>query len=431
MKRRRSVHPAAVASVLVWLLQLTDGFLATPTPSFFHSKKSSFSSSPELCLSSSSSDNDDINSIRRILEASWNSDMMGTVPSDPKDAAKEAFAGMLSATEDGKEGLFFVDLRLPIYDITQGSEMYDEVTAVEYCIELSKCLRGQSAIIVRDSKVLDTVQRVLDRRKETPPRAESSELKTMLEDQSEKDDGEDLETSATSSMSGEDIDDFRQQLMKNWDAPSDKEDDNGSDNSSNQLRVDEEESNTFEENKDNEEEDEEEEPVEDLIRYRLLKFFGHDDIISDGADMLTDVVNAVRKNALPTQEEENIIILSALSREEMVAVRSLVSKYRGSKQIVLVNSKLDPLPKELQGGETVYSILPLMAKPRDPTPDSSVVVPKVVVLRRYPRDWELYVDVGDGFELADSADAKIANKSGPPASWVSEATQKFLRRKIK
>ena len=83
-----------------------------------------------------SSSNDELESMRRLLESSWNSDAMGEVPSDVNAGANEAYSAILSASDRGIN-IFFVDLLLPSYDVTQGSNLYDEVLSVEYCIALS------------------------------------------------------------------------------------------------------------------------------------------------------------------------------------------------------------------------------------------------------------------------------------------------------
>jgi hypothetical protein len=142
------------------------------------------------------------------------------------------------------------------------------------------------------------------------------------------------------------------------------------------------------------------------------------------------VVNALRLNALSEEDENNLIILSAVSREEMVAVRILVDKYEGEKNIILVNCKLDPLPNELRRGETVYSILPLLAKQKGGgNNDDAPAPPKIVVMRRNPSNWEVFVDVGDGFQLAETV--SVVNERtarGPPMDWVTNSVQRYLRR---
>ena len=153
--------------------------------------------------------------------------------------------------------------------------------------------------------------------------------------------------------------------------------------------------------------------------------------------MLDDVVKAVQTNAQPSEDEETIIILSPISREEMVAVRSLVAKYEGKKKIILVNSHLEPIPRELRQAETVYSVLPLVANIRksgvnifaSQNAEEEALPPKVVVMRRYPRDWEVYVDIGHGFELAGSAPAGSVDKKGPSIEWIAGSVKRFLQSK--
>jgi mannose/fructose-specific phosphotransferase system component IIA len=59
--------------------------------------------------------------MRRLLEASWNIETMGAVPTNPEDAADAAATSIQSAVDNG-ESLFFVDLLLPSYDISQGKK---------------------------------------------------------------------------------------------------------------------------------------------------------------------------------------------------------------------------------------------------------------------------------------------------------------------
>jgi hypothetical protein len=164
-----------------------------------------------------------------------------------------------------------------------------------------------------------------------------------------------------------------------------------------------------------------------LKRYRLSSLFGSSNI-SQGAYMMENVAEALRANALLEEEEENLIILSAISREEMIAVRILAAKYANQKSIVLVNCKLDPLPRELLGAQTVYSILPLILRRKDDGQSSGdkTSQPKVVVLRRYPKDWEVYMDVGSGFQLAATAPSNQRNERGPTMEWVDEVVRRYL-----
>jgi hypothetical protein len=369
--------------------------------------------------------------MRKLLEASWDADTMGQVPSDATVAANEAYSSILTAMDNGVS-IFFVDLLLPTYDITQGTNLYDEVLAVEYCIELSKCMKGKSSILVRDDKTLQAVDRILDARERDALIADYVDEKIEDEDDDE-DDLEKDEDSLDSDFSDDlsDMDDeadqseellgattdaesFRLQLMSSWD---------GVETTTEEPL----EPSTAE--KASETPKPKEKEVEDnpLKRYRLSSLFGSSKI-SQGADMMENVVEALRANALLEEEEENLIILSPISREEMIAVRSLAAKYADQKSIVLVNCKLDPLPRELLGAQTVYSILPLTARPKDAEQSSGdkASQPKVVVLRRYPKDWEIYIDVGSGFELAATAPSIQINNRGPTMEWVGRAVERYL-----
>jgi hypothetical protein len=56
--------------------------------------------------------------------------------------------------------------------------------------------------------------------------------------------------------------------------------------------------------------------------------------------------------------------------------------------------------------------------------------PKIVVLRRYPSDWEVHIDSGDGFKLAASVPDEQVGRSGPTVQWISERVKQHLQTKI-
>lgn len=60
-----------------------------------------------------------------------------------------------------------IDILLPQYDASQGKKLYNEVLAVELCIELSQQLKTKSSMVVRDERTIQTVSRILDRREES------------------------------------------------------------------------------------------------------------------------------------------------------------------------------------------------------------------------------------------------------------------------
>ena len=150
--------------------------------------------------------------------------------------------------------------------------------------------------------------------------------------------------------------------------------------------------------------------------------------------MTNDVIQAVRLNALAKDDEENIIILSPVGPDEMIAVRGLVTRYAEEKKIILVNSKLQPTPRELMSAETVYSILPLIAREKGSSSTGGnrdnaggALNPKVVVMRRYPQDWEVFIDIGSGFDLAETKPVNQNNKRGLPMEWVSDCVKRYLQ----
>ena len=376
-------------------------------------------------LLSASEQNDDMDSLRLLLEAAWDSDTMGQVPSDANIAANEAFSSILSASDKGIN-IFFIDLLLPAFDITQGSNLYDEVLCVEYCIGLAECFKDKSRILVRDQKTVDTVQRILGRREVERLKTQAIQMDTYKEDgdgvglengnvMNETDTLGDMIVDDSASHTS-DVDAFRKQLMSSWDI-NDRDNNKESPPNLNMAltqktsRLESRHGETLEK------------------RYQLSSLFGHSKI-SQGADMMQEVVEALRQNAIPDDDQKNLIILSAIAVDELVAVRSLASRYAGEKNIILVNCKLDPIPRELYGAETVYSMLPLIARAKTMASQAirgEEIVPKAVVLRRYPEDWQVFVDMGQGFVLANTAPSELSNRRGPPVKWIEQSVQDFIR----
>jgi Domain of unknown function (DUF1995) len=295
--------------------------------------------------------------------------------------------------------------------------------AVEFCISLARCLKGKSEILVRDKKTLDTVTKVLDAR-------ERSEEEDLLDDEDDLDDEEDDDDDDDEDdgdddndnpLGGDDddeidfegnVDSFRQKLMSAWD---------GSDAAvtPNEMKESDSSSTSYTRGTTSKRR----RPPK---RYRLASLFGSARISITGPDMPQDVVRAVRNNAMLMEDEENMIILSAVGQDEMVAVRALVEKYQKDKKMILVNCQFPQIPRELQIAETVYSILPLVVKEKETGRNFSVRgdedgYSKVVVLRRYPKDWEIFVDVGNGFELVETSRIR------PTMQAVTECLQRYLK----
>lgn len=367
--------------------------------------------------------------MRRILEASWNVETMGSVPTNAESAAEAAATAILNASGRKKESsgglssLFFVDVLLPQYDIRQGSNLYDEVLAVEFCVSLSKRLQGRATILVRDDKTVRTVTRLLEARERDRTASGVSDLihedtDDDEEDEEEEDDVDIYSVSGSGiSDASADVESFRNQLMSGWKKESPIDSALMSSETSSEVAT-------------------------STVRYRLASMLGSA-TISSGADMVDDVIRAVSTNAQPKDDEGTVIILSAISREEMIAVRGLVSKYGDTKTILLINCNLSPPPRELMKAQTVYSIQPFIARQKvsegnlfGSSPPSALLdnqakpPPKVVLMRRFPRDWEIFVDVGGGFELARTIPATQVDRRGPSMEVVASCVKEFMQSRL-
>ena len=78
---------------------------------------------------------------------------MGNLPTSPKIAAKEASSSLQQAisTYEGIKNVFFIDFLLPSYDVFD-ENMYDAMSVLDFCMELSKNLEGKVDIVVRDGE---------------------------------------------------------------------------------------------------------------------------------------------------------------------------------------------------------------------------------------------------------------------------------------
>lgn len=376
-------------------------------------------------LFNAAGDND---GLRKALENSWNTSMMGRVPIDPESAAKEAHSSILQAAggmksadgeveeTDDMAGIFFVDLLLPAYDIRQvveGINLYDEVTAVEYCIALADCFKGKTEILVKEGKTVRAVTKVLKAReeRERQEREAVSDADVVFGDGNFVDNQIEPAEEKTEEIDTDPEDDFRSKLMASWNNESDAPVEDGIDMTPTKKK------------------EVIETPEDSSKSYRLASLFG-DAKINQGADMASFVIQAVRENALARDEEDNIIILSAIGVDEMVAVRGLVAKYASEKKIILVNCQFNPVPRELMAADTVYSVLPLAGKKKTNDGvnlgEDDKPPPKIVVLRRYPKDWEVFVDVGIGYELAETVRVDSSNRRGLSMEYIARAVTRHL-----
>lgn len=392
-------------------------------------------------LFSTQREDDGIEAMRKLLEASWNAETMGSIPTNADAAAETAANSVVTAIQRGLN-LCYVDLLLPQYDIRQGTNLYDEVRAVEFCIGLAINLHqmrggGKSMIVVKDDKTINIVKRVLDARERSSRQddaASTLSLPGAVDNQSdgydEDDEVEFYNDFADFGSIGDDsssIDSFREKLISTWDNPTAEPKTPKAQNGPPPLGPD---------------------AVSASKNFRLVSMLGDASSVRSGSDMMDSVIKAVAAYAQPKDDEDTIIILSAASDSEMIGVRSLVAKYQQQgKTIVLVNCSLDPIPRELISAQTVYSIQPLIARPvqseqnlfakessyakQQQEQKQAPSAPKIVVMRRFPRDWEVFVDddstTGKGFELACTIPANQVPKKGPSLEFIASCVKTYLQ----
>jgi hypothetical protein len=328
----------------------------------------------------------DIDSMRSILESSWKEETMGGVPTTPQIAASNAAESVLNAMSDQMTGIFMIDISLPSLDPMSGHNVYDDIGAAEFCIEFAEkinenrrsCERlkndGGVAIVVKDSALVSRIERLANK---------------------------DKESSSTTFEFYDDFADFAGSSSLQVDGDGDL-------GPSDENTVSPE-------------------------KIRLRSILGNNEI-ETGPEMINDIVRSVGTNGSPSQNEDVIVILAPISQQELVGVRWLVSKYGSSKTIIIFNNKLNPLPNELMMAETCYSVFPLIARntsssPKDKTQPEN---PKIVLLRRFPRDWEIHIDTneGAGFELAGSVPANNVGMRGPSMDWIAGCVKQHMQLKF-
>ena len=396
--------------------------------------------------------------MRSILESSWNYSKMGRIPTSPESAVDAASEAIDAAVADGNR-LLMVDIRLPSFEISQGPNIYDEVAAVEFCTLLADKLRTVSKsrtdggagasttrkalVLVKDGTMVRSVARVLEvKEKEKRIREMGGDGTNATASDSEREaEGFSPPPSVTKPTKSRDVDEadlnqFRKQLMAEWSADNKGEDDTP--RTEIEKAVENTEEDRFRRGKDGLKASVEYYAATDAERpYRLASMFGDDDV-STGADVVIDAVQSVDVHGTMMNDENFLIILSPIKREETVAVRRLISRYSGTKTIVLVNSRLDPEPREMFAAVPAYFISPLiakavksagnfMSKQKSQNDEDEETTTKIVVMRRYPGDWEVFVDVdSSGFELVETAAASTVGKAGPEIDFIAGCVKRQM-----
>ena len=149
--------------------------------------------------------------------------------------------------------------------------------------------------------------------------------------------------------------------------------------------------------------------------------------------MFDEVVAAVDENAIlsttTSEPEDALIILSPYDTTDVIAMRRTMARYGQTRTIIIVNHRMEKLPTELSSAVLVYGILPLIARSRS-TQDGNDSGLKAVVMKRFPSEWSLYVDVyGDGFVEANNGQNILAgsSKDFPTPGSIAMAVQKHVK----
>ena len=341
-----------------------------------------------------------LQAMKSLLESSWDAKSMGVIPTDPQNGAEAAGECVASALANNKN-ILMIDLRLPSYDITEGRQLYDILSVYDFCTFLSDNLKQRnlirkSLLLVRNEKERAEIDRVLSQR---------GELTTTTEV-----DDDNSEAWQTSSEESSEVDDFRKQLMSSWD------DDTSSGDNDTRAEDEKAVSKTTPQQKisDN-----------NNSSHRLCSMVGNIEI-GTGPDSFDQVIDAVDQNAILNQDEDALIIMSPYTTQDVIAIRRTLARYGNTRTIIIVNSRIEQIPRELDPGLLVYGVMPLIARSKESDNESGL---KVVVMKRYPEDWSVYVDVyDDGFvEARGPTQHDISDKAFPSSEWITQRVEAHVQ----
>ena len=102
-----------------------------------------------------------------------------------------------------------------------------------------------------------------------------------------------------------------------------------------------------------------------------------------------------------------------------------MARYGQTRTIIIVNSRMETLPRELDPAVLAYGILPLIARSKGNDIGNEAGL-KAVVMKRFPADWAVYVDVyGDGFVEATGSQSRTdgSDKQFPSPEWIARRVQ--------
>ena len=341
-------------------------------------------------------DNEDprLQAMKSLLESSWDAKSMGVIPTDPQNGAEAAGECVANALANNKN-ILMIDLRLPSYDITEGSKLYDLLGVYDFCTFLSDNLKQRnlirkSLLLVRNEKERVEIDRVVSQRDEL------TTAKTTLDDDrgEEKEDG------------NSEVDDFRKQLMSSWDDNTSSRDDTTAEDDIAASKTTPEQNKISNNNNSS---------------HRLCSMVGNSEI-GTGPDSFDEVIEAVDNNAILQQDEDALMIMSPYNTQDVIAIRRTLARYGNTRTIIIVNSRIEQIPRELDPGLLVYGVMPLIARSKESDNESGL---KVVVMKRYPEDWSVYVDVyDDGFvEARGPTQHDRSDKAFPSSEWITQRVE--------
>jgi hypothetical protein len=372
-----------------------------------------------------------LDALRSILELSWNQPSMGIVPTTPTNAAIAATECISNAIQSSSSSnIMMIDLRLPSYDIIEGQRAYDSMAVYNFGVELAS--RMQQIGLVRKSLLLVRNGRECD------------EMKINTDEYENDNDDEDNLLSKW--RKEEEADEFRKNLMSSWESSSSVTNSEANKDSSIVSSTSSSSSSSSSYSKSASSEDSKV-IIDDThsASHRLWSMVGNElnnndiDTPSSAVDTFNDIISAVDVNARLQSNEDAIIILSPYDTTDIVALRRILSRYGPTRiPIIIVNARFNTNPIELDNALLVYGMLPLVAKAvRESSSsrkeeDNTTNTPglRAVIMKRYPKDWTVYVDVnGDGFVEAKNDNDRSggvgggSTKSFPSSEWIAQRVQ--------
>ena len=380
-----------------------------------------------------------LDALRSILESSWDQPTMGIVPTTPTNAAIAATECISNAiTSSASSNVMMIDLRLPSYDIVEGHRAYDSMAVYNFGVELAHRMQQiglvrKSLVLVRNGRECEEIQRVINRRKQR---------KKINTDEYENDEG-DEDNLLNKWTEEEEADEFRKKLMSSWESSSSVTNSEANEDSSIVSSTSSSSSSSVYSKSASSEDSKVIIDDTHSASHRLWSMVGNDlnnndtDTPSSVVDTFNDIIAAVDINARLQPNEDAIIILSPYDTTDIVALRRILSRYGPTRiPIIIVNSRFDTNPIELDNALLVYGMLPLVAKAvqqssssRKEEEDTNTGL-RAVIMKRYPKDWTVYVDViGDGFVEAKNDNDRSGvgtTKSFPSPEWIAQRVQAHL-----